>query len=626
MRYQSVMALILAPLWASPSQGSVSEVEQNSTVTGTTLVCLGLAADGQTCAVRQIVETDSTGTANPNANLDPSKANMLSIADGGETIGHIDSPRDYDWYYLDINDTSHPETPVYFGCDFRHGTIIYESPFSEFSATPDNVSWDVGYYYDNNPNDATPPVYRGSYPVLPSECKRGTATTKGPFRFQMNTQQPGRYYVRIWGDLVNSNVEFKDSVKDANGDDVDRLTYYDQIAVQTADYSLSVFTSRQGSKVEPNDGRAEAYGLSSGTAVTDQLSSMYDQDWFYIDSDASQNTTGKVPFYFKCAAETGKLYFLSAYDKQNTAPINSYEINSAQCSGSGGFLFTLSAPTSDRYYFKVSSPTFTESAQFSQSDYTVLAITNNSGVSGTASRLPGELEPNETPVNAYQLTDTLPITAQLSSVTDLDYYYYDNDTGKNPSGTVPINFYCQDSGGSALYTLSYFNTQGFLQQAYTVGDSQCSAENGFQFNINTPATARYYVLVSGPPGNDATTFSNGDYTLSAFVNLAALPKANATGVLRKASIVNGSKDSFAISLKQCGTKKGSIRLTGQKLNLAKQSKNTQVKVEIGGWSCVSDTKELGVTTDPSTGATIYSYPKLVTPTKEPKGAQLSGTN
>lgn len=631
MRYQFVLAPMLALLWQPQAHASVSEIEPNSTVRGSapcTYQADGSCIPDGTALVRDIVEYDLNGIFDASANLDPRLANPLSTSD--ETIGRISEPRDYDWYYLDINSASLPETPVYFECDLRHGTIIFESLKEVSDIDPDLVAWDIRYFYDNDPTDAIPPVYRGSSRVLPNECKRGgTTTAKGPYRFQMNTKAPGRYYVRIWADLIANNQVFEDKI-DINGDGTDetRRTFYDVIYAQTAYYTLSAFTSHRAGEIEPNDGRVEAYGLVSGTTVTDQLASMYDQDWFYVDNDITQNTSGKISFYFKCSSEdNNKLYRLSAFNDQSSAALNSYDVPSSQCSSAGGFLFTVNAPVSARYYFEVAAATFTEPDQFSQSNYTVLAIANNSGVSGTTARLPGELEPNETPVNAYPLADTVPITAQLSSSTDLDYYYYDNDASKNPSGTVPINFRCPSKAGN--YTLSYFNTQGFLQQAYNVSADQCSQVDpadatkvvGFQFNISTPATARYYILVSSQPDG---TFSSDDYILSAFVNLAAEAKADTSGVLKKVSIVNGGKDSFAISLKQCGTKKGSIRLTGHKLNLAKQSKNTQVKVEIGGWSCVSDTKELGVTTD-AAGATVYSYPKLATPTKEPKRTQLSVT-
>lgn len=120
----------------------------------------------------------------------------------------IDRPaggtRDFDWYYIDVTDPHQAVTPVYFSCDKKYG--FYHEGFKA-DETPPEPYWTINYYYD--PDSRTPEglVEQSSYVVYKEMCKRGDAETKGPFRFQMNTERPGRYYIRIWGRYVGQRTE-----------------------------------------------------------------------------------------------------------------------------------------------------------------------------------------------------------------------------------------------------------------------------------------------------------------------------------------------------------------------------------------------------------------------------------
>lgn len=778
MRYHYPLAFVLL-LSSNPyAYGSVSEVEPNSTVAGAALQSIDPL-------LRVMTEYDLTGQFNPTANQDPSLATPFSLTD--EMVGQLHDTRDYDWFYVDITDSNHPVTPIYFGCDKKLG-FYHEgpNPFTVGDVNKD-VYWQLEYYYDSDPKSPGGVDRQSSYVVYADACKRGLAETKGPMRFQMNTQRPGRYFVRVWGRLIQTPVIVADQIE-INGVQKTRKTYYDDIVVPTADYSLRLYTAKVGGELEPNDGMVEAYSLTSGVTVPAQLSSMYDQDWFYIDNDISKNTTKKLPFYFSCKGQTGKTYILSAYDYLGVLQSN-YEITAEQCNGSAGFSFTIDAPITNRYYFEVSSPTYAENNQFTQADYSVLVIAGPSPVTedtrvrkdgdlepsekqvdayplpknvgvtaqlssntdldwfsinytadatttgvttvtfeckgqassgavwelatynpqnvpqasytipaaqcaaaggfkfslstpttgkylllvnapatttagafsqadyvltwspittdpdnptGTVTRLPGELEPNETLANAVELTSTEAVIAQLASLDDLDYYYVDNDASKNPTGVVPIYFGCAvpDSSGVS-YALSYYNSRGVLQGNYTVNAADCStlpktttdgtttsttpATNGFKFEMRTPATGRYYVLVSGPADKDAAKFSDADYSISTFLNVSSLISATNTGVLKTATIVDMravNKDSFTINMAQCG--KGVIKLVGNKLNLVGLDKNAQILVQIGKWSCVTSPAELTIdATDPAKKA--YVYPKPPTPASKPRTG-LNGQN
>jgi hypothetical protein len=606
MRYQSSLAFTLAFLWSPFAYCSVSEVEPNSAVAGVRLVCDQLASDNVTCSRGSTIEIDNTGQPNPAANDDPTYATTLPLND--EIVGQLSGTRDYDWFYVDIPDSSRPVTPVYFGCDQKQGFYQETAPGSTLTLDPvKDITYQVNYYYQNPSNPSAGAKLQSSYVVGPDSCKMGTAETIGHMRFQMNTQRPGRYYVRIFGRYIGAK-------------DKDNVTY-DEIVAPTGDYSLRVYTDRVTGEQEPNDGSVEAYPLVSGMTTSGQLSTMYDQDWFAIDNDVAVNTSKKIPFYFTCNSQTGT-YNVSAYDYLGVLQAN-YQVTASQCSKASGFSFSLNAPITARYYFVISPPTYTDTAQFTQSDYTVLAIASpNSAIVGTPTRLPGELEPNDSLVNAYPITATQPVTgAQISSVEDLDYYYYENNSSANPGGTTPIYFQCSAAATSGVvYTLTTFNPLGTLQKSYAVDASQCNVPGGFKFEMSTPSTARYYVLVS----ETSTIFSGADYILST----SYIMSGDASGNLNTARITThytpAGADNFAIKIGKCGTKKGTIKLTGKKLNLTGINANSQVNVKIGSWSCVSNAKTLSINTSDPTQKTLVYPPPPAPVTPAPAKPKISG--
>lgn len=214
--------------------------------------------------------------------------------------------------------------------------------------------------------------------------------------------------------------------------------FIDQVVVHTADYGLRLYTAKIGGELEPNDGMVEAYPLTSGTSVTAQLSSMYDQDWFSIDNDITRNSTKKISFYFNCKGQIGTVYILSAYDALGVLQSN-YEVKAEQCNGPGGYSFTIDAPVTARYYFVVSSPTYTNTNQFTQSDYSVLAVASDKTPPppDVPSRKEGDLEPNDKPVDAVPLPKNVGVTGQLATNLDQDWYYFFYDTSQTRPGPLP---------------------------------------------------------------------------------------------------------------------------------------------------------------------------------------------
>lgn len=622
-KFALVFVILLTSL-VKPAFSSVSEQERNASVSGAAIYPASLL-------FRYVRELDLNGNFNDLANQDASLANPLAINDA--TVAQLSGTRDYDWFYVDINDNTRPITPVYFGCDEKQGHYLENAPGSTITIDPQkDISYQVNYYYlAPNSSDNTPEL-QSSYVVGINSCRIGSGETIGHMRFQMNTARPGRYLVRIFGRYIDSK-QVEDQITDPTDSTktLTRKTIYDEIVTPTGDYSIRVYTARINGAVEPNDGKIEAYPLISGTSVSDQLASMYDTDWFYIESDNLVNVSRKIPFYFTCSGQNG-VYNLSAYDEIGVLQ-QSFTISASQCSGTGGFTFTVNTPVTGRYYFVVSPPTYADLSNnanaFSQTPYTLLAISSpksDSILSGTPTRLPGQMEPNNTPINAYPLTSTAAVTgAQIATTDDLDYYYYDNNSATNPTGTVPIYFRCTAKGTGTTYIVSYLDSQGILQKSYTVDASQCNIPGGFTFQMNTPATSRYYLLIS----ENADNFSTADYSLSTFYNAAAEISSTTSGKIQNANIniYNNPRklDSFSVKVNQCGTNKGYVQLTGKKLNLSGINKNTQVQVQIDGWSCTSSVRELTETTSNSQTRNLVFPAPTPKPTPAPKKPTITGT-
>lgn len=606
MRTGFSLALVFAVI-ANQAVASVSETEPNSPVTGSTLS----AVFNNT----QVTILTPSGASDK----DPSLAIPLPLND--EMVAQLSGPRDYDWFYFDVSNPQQVVTPVYFGCDKKFG--IYYEGFE--GTTTEEPTWQINYYYSENPGDTSGLKLQSSYVVNKEICKRGEAETKGPFRFQLSTAKTGRYYVRVWGRFVG--------VREKKVGTPEITQFIDQVLAYTSDYTLRVYTTRVSGEMEPNDGTVEAFPMSAGNAVTGQLSSMFDQDWFYFDNDVSVNTAKKIPYSFTCPGQTGKTFFLSAYNVNGVLQVN-YEVAAAQCSGAGGFNFTIDAPTTARYYVDVASPTFSDASLFTQSDYSlVVALKGNTpdGQTVTKVRKDGELEPNEDRINAYPIPSTGIVTAQLSTASDLDYYYIDNNLASNPAGSVPIYFKCTvDAASGAGFVISAFNSAGLLQNSYAVNAAQCSTGTGgagpYRFELLTPTTDRYYVAVAGPGTSGAGAFSDRNYELSLSANSGA--SSSVTGAIRQAAIedaIAGNADRIFFNLTNCGGKKSSVKVSGNRLNLSGVDPSTQVKVQVGPWSCVSAPRALSVTAS-STKKKLYQYPKpAAAPTaKPPKKPVVTG--
>ncbi|MEQ1528147.1 MAG: hypothetical protein ABL925_02445 [Methylococcales bacterium] len=429
-----------------------------------------LVAGNAYAALAEKENNDTLSTATPLAKTD-------------DTVGQLNSPDDADWFSVEVTDAKQVVTPVYFGCNFKLGDL-----FTDGASASEKSHWRVSYF------DSTG-VMQGNYVVSPENCKQGAADTKGPLRFEMNTQVPGTYYVRVIGNYLGMILKTVYDADPATGgyqyDDKGQLKEkkipIPSYIANTGAYKIRAYTGRADGEMEPNDGMSDAFAISKNSEIRGQSSSQYDEDWYYFDNNAATNTAKTTSLYFKCGdAAAGATYLLSAYDAQGVLQ-RSHELSQAQCATDTGLKVNLYTPSTGRYYLLVSPPTYTDSATFSQADYIVSTTTI--------------------------LTPTTPGTT-----------------------TDP---------------------------------------NAFSGTLNK-------------------------------VNIADSP--------------NAGKDTFSATVGQCGTTKGTVKLTGSNLNLSGLTADAQVKVIVDGWSCTSDAKT--TTTKTSNGKSTYVYPAPVTkpaPVKIPAG-------
>jgi len=260
--------------------------------------------------------------------------------------------QDVDYFYVDVYPGAKLNSiPVYFGCNLSlpKPKILYIDPTTGVATLLEvDVNWQIAYYFSASGfgNDL---VLQSSYQVSSDYCKQNAADVKGPFRFQMNTANPGRYYVRITGD---SDINL-------TGKPVGPLS----------DYTLWAVTKVIKGMPEPNDGNVEATRLRRNQRLTGQLASMYDQDWYYL--KVGNGSPRKAQARFRCqGAQDTDIFYVGWYDP-NVVQQASYQVPATYCKAQA-FNFNMKTRAVGNYYVVVTAPPGPLGTEaFSNSDYTV---------------------------------------------------------------------------------------------------------------------------------------------------------------------------------------------------------------------------------------------------------------
>jgi hypothetical protein len=181
--------------------------------------------------------------------------------------------------------------------------------------------------------------------------------------------------------------------------------YLSGLYYSSGQYSLTVSNiagSTNGSESEGNDTRATADAVTLGTAITGQLSSSTDTDWFR--TDIASPTVVSISIDVPTNSSYSDYFSVSIFNSSGT-------LLAKQATGTDR-VFNFRATEAGSYYTVLSSPSY----YYDSGNY---SLTVSQGANTGAAY---ESESNSTRITANTLVAGTPIHGQLSSSADLDYY------------------------------------------------------------------------------------------------------------------------------------------------------------------------------------------------------------
>ena len=254
-------------------------------------------------------------------------------------------------------------------------------------------------------------------------------------------------------------------------------------------YSLTVSNvagSTNGSESEANDTRATADAVTLGTAITGQLSSTTDTDWFR--TDITSPTVVFVSIDVPTNSSYSDYFSVSVFSSAGT-------LLAKQATGTD-LVFNFRATEAGSYYTVLSSPSY----YYDSGNYS-LTLTQAVNT-GTAY----ESESNDTRATANALVAGTPTHAQLSSSADLDYY------ALNLTSAGKLHF-AFDSPTNSSYS-NYFTLSLVDSNGTTLASQASGSDMVVDKSVDSAGT--YYAVVAAAPGY---SFSAGEYALTASTEL-----------------------------------------------------------------------------------------------------------
>ncbi len=272
-------------------------------------------------------------------------------------------------------------------------------------------------------------------------------------------------------------------------------TYYLGVSVQdsfyhdSGAYSLTV-TNAAGSandnESESNNTTATADDVTLGAAITGQLSSSTDVDYYKV--TASAVGTLSVVFDVPTNSSFSEYFTVSVYSSTGT-------LLARQSTGTD-LVLNFRATEAGSYYTAISAPNYYHDSR----NYSLtFAQSTNTGIAY-------ESESNNTRVAANALTAAAPMRGQLSSSSDEDYYAISlTSAGKlHFAFDSPTN-----SSYSKYFTLALMDRNGTTLVSQTSGSDMV-------LDKTVDSAGTYYVVVKAAPGY---SFSAGEYVLTASTEL-----------------------------------------------------------------------------------------------------------
>ncbi len=228
---------------------------------------------------------------------------------------------------------------------------------------------------------------------------------------------------------------------------------------------------------EPNDTSTTANALTTGTAMTGQLSSSTDKDWYKL----TVATPGVVTVALDVPTSQSLDYFGLSFYNTSGALQNTYTTGSDRS-------FTFSAAAAGTYYFLVNAPSF----YYSSGSYSLTATVAAGSTAGF------ESEDNSTLATADRLILGAAITGQLSTTADVDTYSFT----VNAAGLVTIFFDSPLSSSLDYFGFGLYDSNGGILGFYRTGQDR-------KVTAAVSAAGTYYVGVF-----DSTYYSNASYSVT----------------------------------------------------------------------------------------------------------------
>ena len=236
-------------------------------------------------------------------------------------------------------------------------------------------------------------------------------------------------------------------------------------------------TNTKGVETEANNNPSVADDIVSGKAITGQLHSSSDKDYFAIVAEGA----GTISVNFETSYNSGNAYYtVSLVDSDG-------KVLASQKTGQDT-KFSAGISNAATYYVVVSGATYYTGEEYKITAQTT--VTNTKGV---------ETEANNNPSDADDIVSGKAITGQLHSSSDKDYFAIVAEG----AGTISVNFETSYNSGNAYYTVSLVDSDGKVLASQKTGQ-----DTKFSAGISNAAT--YYAIVSG-----ATYYTGKEYKLTA---------------------------------------------------------------------------------------------------------------
>ena len=386
-------------------------------------------------------------------------------------------------------------------------------------AASTNITLENSYYNALTTNSSSDQYYfeiksRGSVLI---KFETSTSTKTASWRVNIvNTADNTLYFVKDFGkgDADASSytrVEYSDRIRIPAGRYYVNVSVPEGLAVVTSTYNISVsFIPETDSafEIEPNNTIATATPLPVNTAISGNISYKGDDDYFKIllPSPGALN----LSFSVASSIETGNWVVL-LYDK------NEKQIQMTRVGLAGDVsaqirlnkLDKLRLPAGE-YYIKIAaySEVLSSSAEYKIS----AAYTPERSAKF-------EKEFNDTAETATNILINAPVTGNMSSVNDLDYFKFNVAEYRD----LKIEFSTPDNINQHMWTIYLQDSKGGVATYYAGQTGTASGSKRNFVSPNLTLDPGVYYIVIFPYDQGAGSYSNADYALTVRSDYAPVP-------------------------------------------------------------------------------------------------------